>query len=718
MQQSRWIFCLLVLTVTSVCEADFSSHFKKVGEKRPEECAVKNVDLIYLINLDKRPEKLEKSLSQLKPYGITPHRFSAVSGWDLTAEALNELGVSYKPGMLDSAWAAHFPSRASNSPEMDFLRDECFGKTFFSRWMTLGAIGCTLSHLSILQDAYDSGYETIWIMEDDIAIQEDPRKISTLIEQLDRLVGREGWDVLYTDLDTSDAALYTEANDFQSDLKGDLWFFWRPDMDLSDRSVFAKRTILNDDFMRVGSRMRTHSMIIRRSGMKKILEHEKKQHIYIPYDHEIATVPGIQLVSLRRNLVTHVPSPSDTQTNQFDQKSSWEEHKARVLGELSKIPGWYNPKKAEVVMEFVRENAPKLCVEIGAFGGAVTYPIASTLKFLKSGEVYAIDAWDTPAAIEGMENERTILWWKNLNMEEIKKKFLELLSLKQLQQICHPVLGRSRDALKLFQDGSVDLLYLDGNLSKKGSLEDAQLYYSKVKKGGYIWLDNADSENKKQSIAFLMKNCKWIKERSIGINCILFQKTRENLAQNLVHEHGYWIGTDILHEHQFDRPLAAALAEFFKTEQATSVVDFGCGTGEYVDHFLKEKINCEGYDGNPDSAKISNVPVKVVDLSQPFNLGRRFDWVLSIEVGEHLPKQFERTFIENLHQHNAKGVVLSWAVKGQGGFGHFNEQDNSYIKSIMLEQGYENDLEAEGKLRQAAKLPWFKNTLMVFRKKS
>lgn len=30
-----------------------------------------------------------------------------------------------------------------------------------------------LSHLSVLKDALDSGYETIWVMEDDIHIIQD-----------------------------------------------------------------------------------------------------------------------------------------------------------------------------------------------------------------------------------------------------------------------------------------------------------------------------------------------------------------------------------------------------------------------------------------------------------------------------------------------------------------------------------------------------------------
>jgi hypothetical protein len=191
----------------------------------------------------------------------------------------------------------------------------------------------------------------------------------------------------------------------------------------------------------------------------------------------------------------------------------------------------------------------------------------------------------------------------------------------------------------------------------------------------------------------------------------------EGTPDHRVHERGYWIGTDMMEEHRCDMSLALALADFFKKEKANSIVDLGCGRGEYVKVFRAQQIPCEGYDGNPDTVKISGGIAQLADLSEPVDLGKSFDWVLSIEVGEHLPKKYEKTFVENLHRHNAKGIVLSWAVKGQGGFGHFNEQNNDYVKELMAQYGYENDIEAEKSLRQCAVFPWFKNALMVFRKK-
>lgn len=73
---------------------------------------------------------------------------------------------------------------------------------------------------------------------------------------------------------------------------------------------------------------------------------------------------------------------------------------------------------------------------------------------------------------------------------------------------------------------------------------------------------------------------------------------------------------------------------------------------------------------------------------------------MSLEVGEHLPPQFEDIFIQNLHNNNKHGIVLSWAVKGQGGHGHFNEQNNDYVKSKICDLGYVNDVKSENILSE------------------
>jgi cyclopropane fatty-acyl-phospholipid synthase-like methyltransferase len=183
-----------------------------------------------------------------------------------------------------------------------------------------------------------------------------------------------------------------------------------------------------------------------------------------------------------------------------------------------------------------------------------------------------------------------------------------------------------------------------------------------------------------------------------------------------INKNGFWEGLESTTQHIYDSSLGDSLVSFFKNENATSVVDFGCGMGNYVKTFQLNNINAIGFDGNPNTPELTNNLCEILDLSIPKQFDDKFDWVMSLEVGEHLPERFEDIFIHNLHNNNKYGILLSWAIKGQGGYGHCNEQDNDYIKSKICDLGYTNDVEIENKLRNDSSLYWFKNTIMVFRK--
>ena len=524
----QYILFILTFLLPLVCCAEFSNHLKKILEKVESKEQIRNIDFIYLINLDQRPEKKEACLSQLSRYQIVPYRFSAVCGWDLSAAALQEVGVKFTPTMLLSEWALD----AGGDLKSEFLQESSYGKTLFSSSMALGAIGCSLSHLSVLEDAYQSQYETIWVLEDDIDVQKDPHLLSDYIDKLDALLGKEGWDILYTDMDFKDPyfeslspPLIKVDNDFNSTthLKGDFSFFWRPDIDLSDKSRFTKRTVLSEDFILIGSRSRTHSMVIRRSGIKKILDFEKKHHLFLPYDHEIATVPGIKLINLKTNLITYKESVSDTQKNRLEPRKEWETYKKETLANASQISGWFSKKKAEKLIEFIYKKKPDRCVEIGAFGGSTSYQIARTLSFLKQGTLHAIDAWDSETAIEGLTGEKTIQWWKSINMNMLHKQFLSLFSNTPLQSYCNPIKKRADLAASFFGDQSIDFLYIDGNDSQEWNLKNIHLYFPKVKEGGYICFNRVRSSSKNKTTAFLMNTCYWLKEDSTE-DCLFFQK--------------------------------------------------------------------------------------------------------------------------------------------------------------------------------------------------
>jgi len=184
-------------------------------------------------------------------------------------------------------------------------------------------------------------------------------------------------------------------------------------------------------------------------------------------------------------------------------------------------------------------------------------------------------------------------------------------------------------------------------------------------------------------------------------------------------ENGIW-NTNSDEEHIQDRKLTKGIIDFFKDNKAKSVVDLGCGAGYYVKSFREQipGIVIDGYDGNPNTPTMTNNMCGIKDLSIPFTFENKYEWVMSLEVGEHLPKKYEQIFIDNLCNNCSQGIILSWAVKGQGGSGHFNEQDNQYVKNQIEKRGFYNDIEAESILRSDCSLRWFRNTTMIFIKEN
>lgn len=201
---------------------------------------------------------------------------------------MTQLMATTFPKEIDEIYSSH-----------EFMKD--IDKTYFCHCILPGAIGCALSHISILKDAYDSGYETIWVMEDDIEVLQNPHLLSTLIDDLDNLVGKGNWDVLFTDYDYRIGVLeYLPAAGAQK----------RPDMDCSIEARYndryVKRVPINEIFHKVPARFGTSSMIIRRSGIKKLLEWSLTRNIYLPYDLENYLPEGIQRYGLSFDIVTNM----------------------------------------------------------------------------------------------------------------------------------------------------------------------------------------------------------------------------------------------------------------------------------------------------------------------------------------------------------------------------------------------------------------------------
>jgi SAM-dependent methyltransferase len=122
-----------------------------------------------------------------------------------------------------------------------------------------------------------------------------------------------------------------------------------------------------------------------------------------------------------------------------------------------------------------------------------------------------------------------------------------------------------------------------------------------------------------------------------------------------------------------------------------SVLDVGCGAGAwlsvYRDLGVDDVMGVDGEYVDRDRLLVAPDRFRPTDVSQPFDLGRRFDLVQCLEVGEHLPTQTSRALVANLTRH-ASRVLFSAAIPGQGGEHHINEQTYEFWRALFAERGF------------------------------
>ena len=232
------------------------SHLQNITENAPAS-GVYLIDCIYVINLDERPEKWKTTSHELEKQNLHALRFSAINGWKLKDDYRQKL-------------AGPYPTNLSG-----------------------GQTGCLLSHLSVVHDACIKGYSPVWVLEDDIKINEPPDVIEDLLERL-FLIDPE-WDLFFTDPDTKNS-------------KGETVISWdvsvRPDQPAEPASYYRERTVIDDDIMKIGQRFGMYSVIISSRGIQKIIDYFSHVYLWSPIDIDIFYIPGIRAYAARRDIVT------------------------------------------------------------------------------------------------------------------------------------------------------------------------------------------------------------------------------------------------------------------------------------------------------------------------------------------------------------------------------------------------------------------------------
>jgi hypothetical protein len=187
---------------------------------------------------------------------------------------------------------------------------------------------------------------------------------------------------------------------------------------------------------------------------------------------------------------------------------------------------------------------------------------------------------------------------------------------------------------------------------------------------------------------------------------------RLGYKNNTINLTGFW-SDEQRKTHTTCESLKTCLLSYYKKHNINSVLDLGCGTGEYIKFLRKYDINTTGV----DNCNICKDIIKH-DLTTPYY--NKHEYVQSFEVGEHIPKKYENIFIQNICNNATKGIILSWADVGQGGDGHINEKNQKEIIKLIEENGFKLNKNKTNEIRNCIDYSllylYFKYNLLIFDK--
>eukprot|EP00435_Cladocopium_sp_Y103_P012755 s634_g3.t1 len=190
-------------------------------------------------------------------------------------------------------------------------------------------------------------------------------------------------------------------------------------------------------------------------------------------------------------------------------------------------------------------------------------------------------------------------------------------------------------------------------------------------------------------------------------------------------EHGMFMNSTVIYRTLFpesaivDKGLLRYLLRLLPPD--VSLGDFGALDGQYS-RWLNDTglVTAYAFDGVMGVTEITEGAVTQVDLAETLHIEwhpEPFDWVLCLEVAEHIPPEHEEQFLENLGKHASEGLILSWAPPGIEGEGHVNCQELEESRKRVEALGFYQDVGATVALRETSQVPWIAASVAVYRRK-
>jgi Methyltransferase domain len=151
----------------------------------------------------------------------------------------------------------------------------------------------------------------------------------------------------------------------------------------------------------------------------------------------------------------------------------------------------------------------------------------------------------------------------------------------------------------------------------------------------------------------------------------------------------------------------------------SSVLDIGCARGTWLRKWSEVGIvDLHGVDGDyidRQTLELPDLMFTAVDLNGSFDLGRQFDLVQSLEVGEHIEASASETFVESLVRHARRYILFSAAPPGQGGEYHVNERPYEFWRQKFERRGFVTVDAVRPAIAEDKRISyWYRYNMLIF----
>jgi hypothetical protein len=177
-----------------------------------------------------------------------------------------------------------------------------------------------------------------------------------------------------------------------------------------------------------------------------------------------------------------------------------------VKNYVSMMEGWSTPEKCWHLAKTIIDTNAKLTVELGVFGGRGLIAMAMAHRHQNYGIAWGFDPWLWEACVEGKNAPENDEWWKKVDLKSIYKGFVNHVLMHALEEYCYWARLKSQNAVKLFDDDSIDIIHQDSNHSEEISCDEVNRWKNKVKVGGLWFQDDIDWPTTKKAQELIIKS--------------------------------------------------------------------------------------------------------------------------------------------------------------------------------------------------------------------